>query len=786
MGFKKAILALVIFCFISTGAMAGDFSDRFQTMIQDADLDEIIHGMVFVNGAFDAYRVGQDLSASGYSLAERHEAVVAGLKETAAMTQAGILEQLMGYDSTDIKFVRSFWIANAIEIKATRAVFEGLAGRRDVFLIREIPQIELIAPFESFDIDGGGKGIENGVLNSRAPELWALGITGSTALVCDVDTGADGNHPTFATRWFGLDPGVTVAQSWYDPVTSTTFPTEFGGSSHGTHTMGTILGDDGGENQIGMAPGAKWIAAGVIDRVNLDQTLADAYAAFEWAADPDGDPTTNDDVPDVISNSWRYRSSWGYPECDDFMQPAIDGAEAAGAVVIFAAGNEGYAGAGSIGIPSMRIDSEVNVFSIGALNQDGVTIAGFSSLGPSSCDNTTIKPEISAIGVDVRSALKNGGYGTKSGTSMATPHVSGAVALLRDAFPEVTPYDVKYALLISTVDLGPAGEDNTFGTGRLDVMAAFNYLCANGYGDYDTDGYDSLVCGGDDCNDRDENINPGQVELCNGFDDNCNDATDEGGDALCDNGLWCDGAETCLGESGCDVGAPPCVEDGLWCNGAATCDEAADQCGHEFPGGTRCSDDGLWCNGSELCDEDADACYHEMTPLERCPDDILWCNGIESCDEDNDACVHEMTPQERCPDDALWCNGAEVCDETADICVHETTAELLCPDDGAYCSGIESCDEDNDQCVSSGNPCPDDGLYCNGSELCDEGGDHCFSAGSPCEDNEDCDEDNDECLSDDETFDDDDSTPDDDDSKLDDNDSSQDDIDISGCSGCGF
>ena len=211
----------------------------------------------------------------------------------------------------------------------------------------------------------------------------------------------------------------------------------------------------------------------------------------------------------------------------------------------------------------------------------------------------------------------------------------------------------------------------------------------------------------------------------------------------CDDGDFCNGAETCNTSTfECEAGTPPCPDDGLWCNGAEGCDETGDTC---TAGTNPCPDDGLFCNGSEGCDEANDQCTAGTNP---CPDDALFCNGTESCDETNDICMDGTDP---CPDDGLWCNGVEGCDETGDTCTAGTNP---CPDDGLFCNGSEGCDEANDQCTAGTNPCPDDAQFCNGVEACDDVNDECFSSGDPCVDDgqfcngeEQCNETLQECVS---------------------------------------
>jgi len=404
----------------------------------------------------------------------RHYRVITGLQDIADRTQEPIHTVLQnGKNLKLLKSFKSFWIVNAFAVEVSPAFIEILQNQPEIGSIYLDMPIALIEPVgKSGPVSAAGKGIENGITLSRAPELWALGVDGAGALACDQDTGADGTHPAFASRWRGLDAGVDPSAAWFDPLENETFPTESTWNDHGTHTLGTIVGDDGAGNQIGMAPGAKWIGAKTVDTGG--DIFSDAVEAFQWMADPDGNPATTEDVPDVCNNSWGLSQSY-YGSCQTDFNLAIDAAEAAGVVVIFSAGNEGPSSQ-SLRSPGNRIASDYNVFAIGALEQDGTTIADFSSRGPSDCDGATIKPEITAVGVDVRSAMPGGGYQLMSGTSMSGPHVSGAVLLLRGAFPEATPDEIKMALYFTAQDLGATGEDNIFGMGKLDVYEAYFFL----------------------------------------------------------------------------------------------------------------------------------------------------------------------------------------------------------------------------------------------------------------------------------------------------------------------
>ncbi len=194
-------------------------------------------------------------------------------------------------------------------------------------------------------------------------------------------------------------------------------------------------------------------------------------------------------------------------------------------------------------------------------------------------------------------------------------------------------------------------------------------------------------------------------------------------DADCDDGLWCNGAETCV-DGACQAGSAPDCDDGVPCT-VDGCDEEADACSHS-PDDAVC-DDGLWCNGAETCDAGA-GCQAGTAP--DC-DDGVACT-VDGCDEEADACSH--SPDDAVCDDGLWCNGAETCDAGAG-CQAGTAPDC---DDGVACT-VDSCDEEADACEHA----PDDGLCddgdaCNGVETCDaEAG---CQSGEPvvCDDGVDC------------------------------------------------
>lgn len=489
----KRVVAFVAAAVFAVGApaFAGELDSDLKVAMSSAGERETISVLVYMADQADLKTLDAALKRGKATLRDRHELVVTALQARAAQTQAGVVDQLEALQAAgDVESFQSFWISNLFRVDATPAAIETLAARDDVSIMYYNYEIELVAPVRgkaasvksaeptSPNGTAASRAPEPGLVAVRAPEVWAQGFTGAGVLVATLDTGVDGNHEALANRWRGVaDPRYAGNPdwAWFDPVTSTTFPASFG--SHGTHTMGTVCGGAPGD-EIGVAPGAQWIHAAVIDRVDIPTTVADAIAAFQWMLDPDGDPGTNWDVPDVCSNSWRVTASHGYPPCDETFWTYLDACEAAGIVILFSAGNEGSS-PNTIGRPPDRATTDYNVCSVGAIdaNTAGWPIASFSSRGPSYCTpdaSPAIKPEVSAPGVEVRSSVPGGGYQSSgwSGTSMASPHVNGAVALMREACPDLLPDEIKQILYDTAVDLGSAGEDNDYGWGIIDAYEA--------------------------------------------------------------------------------------------------------------------------------------------------------------------------------------------------------------------------------------------------------------------------------------------------------------------------
>lgn len=473
--------AAAMSCVLASLANAGLVDPALDEAMRAVEPGATVSALVYMTDQVDLVGLQEEFDAARTSRRDRHEIVVSSLQKVAAFGQADFLDHVVAETAAgNVKSHKSFWISNIVQVEATPAAIRAMAERADVDRIYLDYPIETITPVSDGPAEGGPVtgAIEPGVVAVRAPEAWALGYDGSGVLVSHMDTGVDGNHPSLASRWKGVDPAYAgnPQWAWFDPwLGDNSFPYEDAFNTHGTHVMGSICGGAPGD-QIGVAPGSQWIAAGAIDRsgAGIDGTVTNAIEGFQWIADPDGDFTTVWDVPRTNSNSWGLLTVHGYPDCDETFWGFVDAVEAAGCAVFFAAGNEGTSG---LRRPADRGTTEYSSLAVAAVNANDPSwpIASFSSRGPTSCGpggTTAIKPDISAPGDDVRSAAPGGGYSIKSGTSMAAPHVNGVAALVLQANPELTVNELKQILYETATDLGAAGEDNTFGYGMIDAYEA--------------------------------------------------------------------------------------------------------------------------------------------------------------------------------------------------------------------------------------------------------------------------------------------------------------------------
>ena len=389
---------------------------------------------------------------------------------------------------------QSFYIVNAILVKGTREIAAALAARPDIARIEGNPHIQNHLPQPEASDEAPPQSasgvrpatIEPGIQYTHAPDVWGLGFMGEGIVVASADTGVRWTHNALKPHYRGWD-GLNADHdyNWHDSIhdsvgnpcgNDSPFPCD--DVAHGSHTTGTMIGDDGAGNQIGMAPGAKWI--GCRNMNQGDGTPARYIECMQWFLAPtridgtDPDPTK---APDITNNSWECPASEG---CSfDTLQAAVEAQAAAGIMMVSAAQNSGP-GCSTVQNPPGIYEA---TYSAGALNTGTDTIANFSSRGPVTADGSNrIKPDITAPGTGTRSSTNasDSSYANFSGTSMATPHVAGAMALFWSAFPSLRHQllDSRDALNnsavhISSTQCGDAGPpNNVYGWGRVDILAA--------------------------------------------------------------------------------------------------------------------------------------------------------------------------------------------------------------------------------------------------------------------------------------------------------------------------
>ena len=417
------------------------------------------------------------------------------LTAVAQRTQPPILKAL----KTAGADYQSFWISNMIWVRGDMAIIEMLAQHPDIAHLYANPavKIEPVVPLDATAAIQAVQAIEWNINLVNAPALWAAGITGQGIVIGGQDTGYDWDHAGLINQYRGWNgSSADHNYSWHDAIHSgggvcgadSIEPCDDHG--HGTHTMGTMVGNDlpptdanwpeGAANAVGMAPGAQWIGCRNMNQgVGTPATYAECYQWFIAPTDLNGQNPDPTKAPHVINNSWACTLSEG---CTDpnVLLTVVENVRAAGIVTVHSAGNSGPS-CSSINTPAAIYDASFTV----AATTSSDTIASFSSRGPVTVDGSNrFKPDISAPGQSIRSTTRYDNYGTMSGTSMAGPHVAGLVALILAAEPALAGQVDAIEQLIETTavprtttdgcggDTNTAVPNHTFGYGRIDALAA--------------------------------------------------------------------------------------------------------------------------------------------------------------------------------------------------------------------------------------------------------------------------------------------------------------------------
>ncbi|MEA2573538.1 MAG: serine protease AprX, partial [Chloroflexia bacterium] len=449
-----------------------------------------------------------DLSAA-YSITDRDARglyVYNTLKAHADRTQVGLRAEL---DRLGVSY-NAFWVANVIYAHADRTLVERLAARNDVKLIesnavRRVVDDPMLTGPDKANSPLSPQTVEWNIERVHAPEVWNLGYNGEGIVIGIQDTGMNWTHNALKPHYRGWN-GATADHNynWWDAIRTpiNTPPNNSCGYAlaapcddygHGTHVIGIAVGDDNAGNQVGVAPGAKWIGCRNMDGgTGRPETYTSCFQFFVAPTDLAGQNPNPSLRPHVMNNSWGCTpgdpANGGEGCAGNTLQTVVENTQAAGIMVVSSSGNSGpnCSSVEASGPPNMYAAT----FSTGATDISN-NLANFSSRGPATYDGSNrIKPNISAPGVNIRSSLRgsNTGYGTMQGTSMASPHVAGVVALLWDAWPQLSSdiTGTKNLLQLTaspgiTVTTGPttcggvpntAIPNNAFGYGLVDAYAA--------------------------------------------------------------------------------------------------------------------------------------------------------------------------------------------------------------------------------------------------------------------------------------------------------------------------
>jgi subtilisin family serine protease len=396
---------------------------------------------------------------------EARAAVTGWLKNVASAEQEGLLRWLATNQTNgSVGAYRPFWISNFVYAELTPKAILEVAQRPEVARITRgadgdgqwiglgFKAGESAEPVTMYD---NGREIAWGVTKVNAPAVWDLGYTGAGVSVVIGDTGQRYTHHDLYSHY---DPSISYDYSDNDPD-----PYFASGEEHGTHCAGSVGSDGTAGTQAGVAPEYNYGAHRLYMYGNHQGELS-VWASWQGAVDFGAD---------VVSNSLGWIDSWN-PDKPTWRTNAQN-TIAAGTALVIAAGNEGP------GPMTLRTPGNVpEVITVGATDS-GDVIAGFSSRGPTDewGSDDCIKPDVSAPGVNIKSCYVSSDTAYQdgwNGTSMATPHVAGACALLLDADYTLTPAELKQVLEDTAVDLGATGKDNDYGSGRIDVLAAVESL----------------------------------------------------------------------------------------------------------------------------------------------------------------------------------------------------------------------------------------------------------------------------------------------------------------------
>ena len=435
-----------------------------------------------------------DLSSyrSYWDKSQKGSFIFKALQENTRISQFAVQKWLTG---KNISF-KSNVLVNALLVSLDKSQVYEVINRKEVAFIYDNPEIFVTPNQRSSENQSLRSASEWGIEKIKAPSVWAMGITGKGIVIAGQDTGYDWTHPDLVSAYRGSSKEtVKHDYHWFDAIDKasplnkdTLNPCGYSikipcdDDVHGTHTMGTMVGKNLSGTSIGVAPGATWIGAR-----NMERGYGNPFsylACFDWFLAPRDLAGKNPNPllsPHVINNSWSCPTMEGCLNNHvELFEKAVSLLRKAGIMVVVSAGNDG----GSCETMNEIPVTVSGAFSIGATRSND-SIASFSSRGPALIQGKkVIKPDVSAPGVSVKSALPGKKYGVQSGTSMAGPHVAGLAALLFSANPSLIGQVDKVEQIIRETSLplyssqvcsnisGGSYPNPVYGYGRVDALAA--------------------------------------------------------------------------------------------------------------------------------------------------------------------------------------------------------------------------------------------------------------------------------------------------------------------------
>jgi bacillopeptidase F len=460
------------------------FSDQHK--ISDEVLQQILSGkeeieiLIYLDHQLDTLAVANQVEQNLIGINQANDnvkilrrTVTNSLQDHADRSQESLKRFLnRNKDAGSVYIVESFFVVNMIYAIVSPEMVKEIAARQDVKYIYPNSEFALEKPVtEEILFVQEDDSLSWNIKHIGAQHVWQkYGVDGEGVVIGIIDTGVDWEHPALKNSWRGFNQGdATADYNWFDAVYNNSMPQDKNG--HGTSIIGIAVGNDLDNNQqIGVAPGAKWIACqGLGDNGSgMKSNLIKAGQFMLAPTNLEGENPNPDMAPDIIINSW----GGNFGEDDWYMQ-MVENWRNAGIFPVFAAGNS----PNSINNPANYPIS----FGVGAVDLHN-NLASFSSRGPGAYGDI-IKPELVAPGVQVFSSKIDNKYGYMNGTSFAASHVAGAAALLLSYQPSINVDDLENILKETATPLVDdsylLSPNYGFGYGLVDPLSALDSLVSS-------------------------------------------------------------------------------------------------------------------------------------------------------------------------------------------------------------------------------------------------------------------------------------------------------------------